>query len=300
MEDHVANDTAVFPKNFVPLPYRQVSVQPYSGPWSEDAIRRHLLGKDSYRRTHFVILEGKSECAIAYVDKVSEEPLFSPITSVGILALPETCRWAEDPQVDTGNRSALAGKARQLGLELQMTLIVRGMDGHVNFIYRPDPIRIHVVDVIPPEPAKLVRMAQQVLTYADLPAIEVVPSVIHLRDLAARQPDASSYLIPCRASGLALDAPIHFLDEHPARQEWTMIACERSRQIHRHFYNDTAPCIEMCPRLIAPRQEERQLVKCCLLEEHLEIAETRAVVPWGATLQDVEHALRSLAVTNGQ
>ena len=290
----------IFPQNFVPLPYRHVSVQPYDGEMSEAAIEAHLLGKDSYRRTNFVILEAADACAIAAVDRVSDKPLFSQITAVSVLALPDSCHLVADSTVDTGNPSALAAKARELGIDETMTLVVRGMDSHVNFIYQPKPIKIRIVDVIPPEPAKLYRMAQQILTYADLPAIELVPELVHFHELAEQAPDAEAYLIPCRASGLELNAPTYFLDERPSRQPWTMVACERSRQIHRHFYDDEAPCIEMCPRERTNDDGSLQLIKCCLLEEHLEQDGHRAIVPWGANLKQVETALRSLVEIDEQ
>ena len=284
----------VFPQNFVPLPYRQVSVQPYHGAFTTEAITTHLLGKDSYRRTRFVILEHRLVCAVAIVERADEAPLFSLITAVSILALPETCHLVEDRTIDTANPSALAAKARALGLDSNATVVVRGLDGHVNFIHRPHPLKIEVIDVVPPEPPKLFRMAQQVVAYADLPAIELQPRTIDLRDLAKQAPDAPAYLIPCRASGLDFDVPTYFLDEHPEKQDWVMLACERSRQIHRHFYEDEAPCIEMCPRRQPYHGSTFQLVKCCLLEDRLEIDDNRVVVPWGANLQQIEQGLRKL------
>ena len=171
-------------QNFVPLPYRQVSVQPYGGEMSEAALVKHLHGRDSYRRTRFVILAQADACAIAWVDRASEEPLFSPITAVRVLALPPTCVWVEDATVDTANPSALAATALAHGFDATHTVVVRGMDGHVNFIHQPNPLGIRVIDVVPPAPAKLLRMAQQVLGYADLPAVQLNPVLIDLRDLA--------------------------------------------------------------------------------------------------------------------
>ena len=46
-------------KNLVPLPYRRVSVQPYSGEMTEEGIRAHLLGREAYRRTDYVVLEAE-------------------------------------------------------------------------------------------------------------------------------------------------------------------------------------------------------------------------------------------------
>ncbi len=284
--------------NLVPLPYRHVSVQPYSGPMTTAAIEAHLLGKDSYRRTRYVILEQGSRCAVAAVDRDSEGPLFSSITSVSVLALPGSCVLVEDAAVDTGNPTALGQKALALGVGPEATLVVRGMDGHVNFIHRPKPLKINVVDVVPPSPPKLWRLAQHVLTYADgLPPIELVATTIHLEDLAAQAPDAAAYLIPCRASGLNFEVPTYFLDERPPRQDWTMIACERSRQIHRHFYGDETDCVEMCPRRLPRQDDTPTLIKCCLLEAGVDVENNYAIVPWGANLAQVETGLRAL-ITN--
>ncbi len=287
-------------QNLVPLPYRQVSVQPYSGPVTEAAIVLHLHGRDSYRRTRYVVLEQGRQCAVAAVSRESEEPLFSPITAVAVLALPDTCVLVEDDQIDPGNPTALAAKARALGLGPDSTLVVRGMDGHVNFIHQPHPLKIRVVEVTPPQPPKLVRMAEKVLAYvAALPPIELFHENIDLRDLAAQGPEAEAYLLPCRASGLSFNVPTYFLDERPERHPWTMIACERSRQFHQHFYGDEATRIEMCPRKLTHDEGRLTLVKCCLLEDRIEVDGYRAIVPWGATLAQVEEALRALAAIGG-
>lgn len=282
-------------ENLVPLPYRHVSVQPYGGPLTEAAIINHLLGRDSYRRTRYVILEQGEQCAVAAVGRDSEAPLFSAITSVAVLALPAACRLVHDDQVDPGNPNSLARKALALGLGPEATLVVHGMDGHVNFIHHPNPLKIRVIEVVPPSPPKLLRLAEQVLSYADdLPPIELSGELTHLETLAAQAPEAEAYLIPCRASGLNFGVPTYFLDERPARRNWTMIACERSRQIHSHFYGDEAPRVEMCPRRLVQETGTLTLLKCCLLEDHLEMEGSNVIVPWGATLAQVKEGLQML------
>lgn len=282
-------------QNLVPLPYRHVSVQPYAGPLTEAAIIEHLLGKDSYRRTRYVVLEQGEQCAVAAVGRHSETPLFSPITSVSVLALPDTCALVWDDSVDPGNPTSLANKAVALGLGPESTLVVHGMDGHVNFIHHPAPLKVRVIEVVPPNPPKLLRLAQKVLNYADdLPPMQLLPETITLESLAAQAPQAEAYLIPCRASGLNFSVPTYFLDERPARRNWTMVACERSRQIHRHFYNDDAPCVEMCPRQIVRDSGELTLLKCCLLENHVEAAGSCVIVPWGSNLAQVKEGLETL------
>lgn len=284
-----------FESNFVPLPYRQVSVQPYSGPMTGAAILDHLLGRDSYRRTRFVILHRDQTCAIAWVTHASDEHLFSPITEVRIVALPDSCLWIQDESVDTANPSALAAAALRHAARASDTAVVSGLDGHVNFIHRPSPVKIRVVDVVPPDSAKLVRMAQHVLTFAELPAVELVVENIDLREIARETSGAEAYLVPCRASGLELGAPTYFLDERPDRRNWTMLACERSCQIHRHFYGETdAPRLDFCPRNRLRPDGRLTLSKCCLLEDRVEVTDARALVPWGATLQHVQAALQAL------
>ncbi len=285
-------------QNLVPLPYRHVSVQPYTGLMTEAAIEAHLLGKDSYRRTRYVVLENGDKCAVAAVSRASETPLFSDLISVETLALPDTCTLVEDPTVDPGSPSALAAKAKDMGLGPDSTLVVRGLYQHVNFIHRPNPLKIRVIEVTPPYPPKTLGLARKVLSYATLPPIEFVSENFELQELAAAAPQAEALLIPCRASGLDFNKPTYFLDERPPRHNWTMIACERSRQIHQHFYGDKAPRLEMCPRKLTQDNGMPTLVKCCLLEEDIEVDGNWVVVPWGATLAHVEAALKILADNN--
>lgn len=281
--------------NLVPLPYRRVSVQPYSGELSEAAIRAHLLGREAYRRTDFVVLRQGPRTAVVAITAPDRGPLFCPIDSVELLAGPDECVFAEDPETDPANPSALAAKAHALDVGPQGTLVVLGLYGHVNFIHHPDPLVIRVVEVAPPEPPKLYGLARHVLSYADLPPIRLELERIDLNELAAGQTPAA-FLVPCRSGGLDhLSAPVHFLDERPQRHDWTMIGCERSLQFHRHYYGDEPPRIEMCPRKLAGERGEPTLLKCCLLEYHIEQDGATMVVPWGADLKMVEEALRKLA-----
>lgn len=283
-------------KNLVPLPYRRVSVQHYEGPMTVEAITALLLSREAYRRTDFIVLRGAgTETAVAAITRAESEPLFSQITSVEVLALPDTCVYAACPDVDPANRSALARTAHELGVGPGGTLIVEGLYDHVNFIHHPDPLIVRVVEVAPPEPPKLYGLARHVLSYADLPPIRLELERIEVRDLA-ESVHPKAYLVPCRSGGLDdLPAPVYFLDQRPERHDWTMIGCERSLQFHRHFYGDEPPRVEMCPRRIAGERKEPTLLKCCLLETHIEQDKNIMVVPWGADLAMVEAALRKLS-----
>ena len=59
--------------NYVPLPYRRVSYQPYSGPMNAKNIVTHLLSREVYRRTDIIVLHNEGpEFAVAAVHR--EEP----------------------------------------------------------------------------------------------------------------------------------------------------------------------------------------------------------------------------------
>lgn len=284
-------------RNFVPLPYRCVSFQPYDGEMSASAITGYLSEREIYRRTDIVILHNSGqEYAVAAVQRASSDALFSRVEKVEILALPGECLFIEDKATDPANRSALARLALRHGVGPDRTAIVMGAFDHVNLIHRPDPLALRVVEVVPPEPPKLYRMVEQVLSYADLPPIvpELVP--IDLRELAGTvRPEA--YLVPCRSGGLQeLSAPVFFLDERPKRREnWTLLGCERSLQFHRHYYGDEPPRVEMCPRRLFEPDGKATILKCCLLEYGIEQDGNSMIVPWGADLRMIEKALYQLS-----
>src|SRR5688500_17138151 len=117
---------------------------------TEAALRAHLLGREAYRRTDFVVLRQGNATAIVAITTPDRAPLFSPIDSVEVLALPDRCLFVESPETDPANPSALAAKAQALGVGVEGTLVVLGQYGHVNFIHHPDPLVIRVVEVAPP------------------------------------------------------------------------------------------------------------------------------------------------------
>ena len=281
-------------KNFVPLPYRRVSFQPYQGDMTEAAITAHLLNREVYRRTDVIVLHNTdNQYAVAAVQRLDSENLFTRLAAVEVLALPADCVYLHDANTDVANPSALAKIARLNGVSTQQTAIVEGKFDHINIIHHPDPIILRVVEVTPPDPPKLLALIEQVLSYADLPPIEPVLHAIDLRELC-QDVKPESFLVPCRSGGLdTLGATVHFLDERPAKREnWTLIGCERSLQFHRHYYGDEPPRVEMCPRQLVKNDGTLTILKCCLLEYAIEQEGALTVVPWGADLKMIEKALR--------
>ena len=277
--------------NLVPSQYRNVSVAEVPVALVPDRLRSFFLGRPVYRRTRYIVARHGGASAVVQVSKESEVPLFSPVTSVSVLAGPEQTAFVDAPETDTAVPTQLARAAARLAPGFRC-VIVRGRYGHVSFILDPAPIRIRVVEVVPPWPPKLADQLSRVLDLAeDLPPVELVPQLVDLDELAATRP-AEHYLFPCRA-GQSACAAVSYLDEIPERAPWTLVGCARSRSIHDWFYGDAVPMVDMCPRRLA---EERTgsmpvITKCCLLEDRVVSEPGLVVVPWGASLAQIRDGL---------
>jgi len=225
--------------NLVPDRYRSVSVARVDMPLDTEALREYFLGRPAYRRTRFIVVmragsDDSGPLAVIEVTKRSEVPLFSEITTVTLIAGQEETAFADAPDADVGVPTSLARIAAERAPQARC-VVVRGRYGHVGFIVGPSPVRVRVVEVIPPTPAKLVDQASRVLDLAeDLPPVDLVPEVTDLREIAARQP-TGHYLFPCRAGAASADGKVSYLDEIPPRADWTLIGCARSRAIHDWF-----------------------------------------------------------------
>jgi len=280
-----------------PEQYRAVAVTDVDVPLTEEALWAHLRDRQAYRRTRYVVARRGGQVAVAELDTRADGDLFVDIVGLRLLAGPDETVLVDRPEVDTAVPSQLAAVATELpGVRC---VVVRGRYQHVSFIVDARPRRVHVLDVAPPWPAKLVDQVERLLDTAEsLPPTLCLPQVIDLDDLARAHP-ADHYLLPCRGSGVSVPgATVSYLDEVPEPAEWTLIGCERSRQIHAHFYPDLAarvPQVDFCPAARAAAQPlpagEARLTKCCLLETHVETRGDTVVVPWGASLEQVAEGL---------
>jgi len=291
--------------NLVPAQYRNVSVADVPVPLDEAALGGYLVGRPVYRRTRYLVVRNAGACAVMEVSKESELPLFSPVTAMTVIARPEETAFVDAPDTDTAIPTQLA-RAAAAQAPGARCVIVRGRYGHVSFIAEPAPIRVRVVEVVPPWPPKLVDQLERVLDLAeDLPPVELVADLVDLTSLARTQP-AGHYLFPCRAgsasqAGLGA-ADVSYLDEIPERKPWTLVGCARSRSIHDWFYGGEVPTVDMCPRNLADRTGQTPtptLTKCCLLEDRVSSDDGLVVVPWGASLAQIRDGLR-LALAAGR
>ncbi len=282
--------------NTISRPYRGLSVQDVDVPLTPEAIGVLLRQREIYRRTAFLALRSKEETALVAVRPQDPSLLFSPVAELRVLSGPATSIWIDEPGTDVGNASSLAAAAHAHWRDDALAYVVRGRFEHVNFIWRPMPVAIHVTEVIPPHPPKLLAMAEQVIAYdEDLPPIELVLDAVDVQQLMAASP-AEHYLLPCRGSGVPHTGEVSFLDCHPPyRPGWLLIGCDRSREFHQHFYGELPQCLELCPKARAAVSAAAVvLTKCCLLERGVQVDDRTAVVPWGANLDEVRAALRAI------
>lgn len=283
-------------RNAVPSAYRGVAIAQLDFPIAEQSLIAHFLGCESYRRTRFIVARGPGgDTALVHVGREDHDSLFAPITSVDVLALPPETAYVVAPEADTAIPSSLAAVAVREAPGAK-AVVVEGRYRHISFILNPDPIRLTVLEVVPPRPAKLADQVQRLLDAAeDLAPMVVEVQATDLGELASGMP-SPVYLLPCRGSDATVaGAQVRYLDERPPREDWVLLGCERSRQIHEWFYGDIPPGADMCPRRAAITEGTAVLAKCCLLEASIEVDDDRVVVPWGASMAQVREALTLIA-----
>lgn len=274
--------------------YREVSVTDVEVPLEPGALRTLLASRPAYRRTRYVVARSTDGVALLELVTRSSEHLFVDVDDVVFLAGPDETAYLSLPAVDTAVPSALARVAQDV--PWARCVVVEGRYGHVSFVLDPAPLRVHVLDVAPPWPAKLVDQVERLLdTGDDLPDVVTTPHVVDLHDLLSRSP-SDEYLLQCRGGGMEVTgSSVSYLDQVPPRRDWTLVGCARSRAIHDFFYGGEVPQIDTCPRTLLRSHEvpagDVLLTKCCLLEEHVESEGRVVVVPWGASFGHLRDAL---------
>lgn len=276
--------------------YREVSVTDVDVPLEAGPLRDLLTSRPVYRRSDYMVVRHGAQAALVTLARGPETGLFAPVLDVALLAGPAETVYLHRPELDTGVPSALlAAAADAPGARC---VVVEGAYGHVSFVLDPAPVRVHVLDVVPPRPAKLIDQLHRVLETADdVPGVELVPHVVDLADLLPARRDGA-FLLPCRGGGMAVPgAEVGYLDEVPPRADWTLVGCARSRAIHDFLYGGRVPQVDICPRTLAARTAvpaaEALVTKCCLFEDRNEVDGRTVVTPWGASFGQLREALSS-------
>ncbi len=283
--------------------YREVSVLDVDVALDLEPLRALLTSRPAYRRTRFFVVRRGAATALVEIRTTPSTALFHDVADAWLLAGPGETAYLHRPDVDTGVPSELV-RAAQDAPDARC-VVVEGRYGHVSFVLDPDPVRLHVLDVAPPWPAKLVDQVGRVLATAEeLPPVLALPRVVELPDLLPGS-SAGHYLLQCRGGGMDVPgATVSYLDEVPPRQDWTLLGCARSRAIHDALYGGPVAQIDTCPRSLARTVDvpagEVLMLKCCLLEEHVETEGGTVVVPWGATFAHLREGIEAAAVLAGR
>ncbi len=270
---------------------KDVSMRDVDFELTEESIGDLMEGWKAYVRTEILVLRHGDEYAVLKLIKASGKGLFRDIVGYEIVAMPDETVLVEDPGLDVLNVPAMAA------IQVQhpgKAVVVRGMFSHISFMRGLEPIRLMVVDNVPPSPAKLGVLVRKALDsgFVDLP---IIPED-RVIDMAEKVSDVctEAVMFPCRVSNLEADRPFYFLDDAPRKEhEVTLIGCHLSRRIHMEIYGHDVPFINVCPADdVDP--EVPTIVKCCKVKEGHEIEGNLVRVPWGATVPEVVGAINAL------
>ena len=174
-------------------------------------------------------------------------------------------------------------------------VVVRGRYGHVSFILDPAPVRVRVLEVVPPWPPKLVDQVSRVLDVAeDLPPVELVPELVDLRRPGRPAARPARYLFPCRGGGMRAArgaAEVVLPRRDPAaREPWTLVGCARSRADPRLVLRRRGAAGRHVPAQPGRAAERRRRLAADQVLPARGPGRATAdtvVVPWGASLAQI-------------
>ena len=205
-----------------------------------------------------------------------------------VLAGPDEVAFVDDESVDTGNASQLA---RASATATARVTVVEGRFQHVNFIFAPAPLRIRVVEVVPPHPPKLLEMAHTVLDYdEDLPPLQL--DFVADRPARARAPRTRPSTTCSPAAARAWSSARRSTSSTPARPTPPTGRCSaasararstpRSTATSRTSASTSARCWSR-----ASRGRSRRCSSAACASAGSSGRDARMTVPWGASLEEV-------------
>ncbi|UAL07147.1 MAG: hypothetical protein KRP56_04700 [Candidatus Methanogranum gryphiswaldense] len=271
---------------------KDVSLRDVTVPLTIEGITDLMVGWKAYKRTEYLVLRNGKDIAVIMIEKVGNKELFQNLSAYEIVSLPVDTVYHEDPGLDVLNAPALA---RVQVLYPGKTVVVCGMFSHINFIKDIEPLKLRVIDNVPPSPSKLGVLVDIALAsgFVDHP---IVTEKIDI-DMADRvkDVDTEAVMFPCRVSNLKAEIPFYFLDEAPTlKHEVTLIGCNLSDRIFESLYGTHPKFINVCPMDNVPLDGIRTIVKCCKVKEGHTRNGNLVIVPWGATVPEVVDAINDL------
>ncbi|KQM09874.1 hypothetical protein AOA81_06450 [Methanomassiliicoccales archaeon RumEn M2] len=271
---------------------KDVSFREVDFPLTEENIARMFGSWSAYTRTEEMVLINGSDHATVRIEKEKGTGLFRPVVSFEIVSLPDNTDLIEDHALDVLNVPAMARiQAGHPG----RAVVVKGMFDHVSFVFGLEPVRLRVIDSVPPSPSKLSVLVQKALDsgFVEHPIIQECVDV----DMAVLSKDVTSgpIMFPCAVSGLKSSVPVSYLDSAPdADADVTLVGCHLSKRIFESLYGFEPRFINTCPADYAPNDGVKTITKCCKVKNGHRMEGDLVSVPWGATIPEVAEALNAL------
>lgn len=283
-----------------PAHCKDVAYKRVTFPLSQEQICRRLTGVKVFTRTDYFILESFGTFAVARIKKKRGLDLFREVSEVEVLSLPETTVFVRDPDCSVLNPHAMARKAVE---HAQDTVVVLGAFEHISFVKgEKDPMVLRVVDFVPPFPSKTVQMVEDALRMGTVSTPMLVEPVLVDALGAVAGSTADIVMFPCEAGRLEFKGrPVQYLDKTPPIDKdatVTLAGCPLSKKIFGIVYHRTpSEFVNLCPRDLALghfQPGKLHIARCCDVHR-VKVANGLALVPYGATMDDITRAIKGLA-----
>ena len=284
----------------LPSHCRHVSVHKVGHDLTPEIIKKQLADSKVYKGTEYLVLNNNKAWSVVRVEKTPGRGLFWPVTGIQLISSPEDTVYLEDNTVNVLNLNSMAAAAQKFPGK---TVVVMGAFEHVSF-YQPEPVtELLVLDVVPPEPAKLISLVRDVLSYMsfDKPVItseKVIDIAEMMEDVAGKV-----HILPCNASGFGGDDKVYYLDQCPDpkvmgekdKTDAVLLGCSLSLRIFKELYGFEPEFKNICPADLAldHAKDRAVLVKCCNVKD-FDRKGNIYMVPWGATYEDIEKAIQKI------
>ena len=286
----------------IPEHCREVGVKHVDFELTEAEITSRFKERKLYTLTKYLVLHSGDNWAVCIVTKKDGFELFRNVVNIEIVSLPEETVFVEDPTVDVLNRSRLVTKAEEVSESTgARTVVVKGEFDHISFASGEELIPVVVLETVPPNPPKLVRLAERVIENGRLKQpVKLIQEHIRVDEIA-NSTEADTAVFPCQTSGLeALGKKTLYLDRLPELDEMegkvVLFGCSLSDRIFKSHYHRKPELVNICPAEWVKNIREKYadhpiLLKCCKVKEDYKIDGNVLKVPWGTTTAIIENAL---------
>lgn len=176
------------------------------------------------------------------------------------------------------------------------TVVIRGMFSHVNFVKDLVPLRLRVIDLIPPSPSKLRYLVDKALS-TGMVEFPVIPEYEDIDLNRIDVPEGCGIVMfPCETSGATSELPFCFLDQMPELdpdEKIALVGCNLSKRIFEDRYRNSMSFVNICPRTFVD-ENIPTIIRCCMIREGCSIEGNIAVLPWGTNTSEVVSAINAL------